>query len=367
MNVPQYSADLQNRVILLTGAAGVIGAELARHIALSRPARLVLLDRSERNLSSIQDQLSETHPDLNVVAVICDITNAARLGQVCAQHRPDYVIHSAGYQHVSLMESNASEAVRNNVLGTLLVATTAVRYGTRKMLLLSDLDAVRPSSVVAATKHIGERILFGFPNLHRSGTDFRVVRFGRVPPHSGPIADAVQLILQAGSLAVTTGAIATLETAVPGHIAGWAGKLLHLTEETGPELGQKLSRLFSHLDDDDDEALLQTLCELVPDCIAPLADHGRDRRPEVQSRLLPGRLEVWPLNVTAGEGSRRERRRAARFVPPAELHREERRQGVVCRRKEARAGGRRGTDTGVLLPQEGASAHGGARSEHSHV
>ena len=243
LDLTPIRADFQSRVILLTGAAGSIGSELARQIAPLKPARLVLLDRSESDLYFLHLELSEAHPALSVVPVICDITNQTRLAQVCAHHRPEYVIHAAAYRHVALMEANVLEAVRNNVLGTLFAATMAVRHGAAKFLLVSSDKAIRPSTVVGATKRVAERIVFGLANLHRSGTDFRAVRVGNVLASRGSViqmferqleaggpirvahplaqanftttSEAAQLVLLAGSLPGMAGAIAMLEMGEP--------------------------------------------------------------------------------------------------------------------------------------------------------
>jgi FlaA1/EpsC-like NDP-sugar epimerase len=346
LDLSPVQADLHDRVILLTGAAGSIGSELARQIAPFHPSRLVLLDQSESDLYFAHLELREAHPELDLVPVICDITNAGRLAQVYAQQRPDYVVHAAAYKHVPLMETNVLEAVRNNVLGTLLVATTAVRYGVKKVLLVSTDKAIKPSSVMGATKRVAERIIFGLPNLHRSGTDFRAVRFGNVLASKGSviplferqlaaggpitvthplveryfmtIPEAAQLVLQAGSLPETAGAIAMLEMGEPVRILDLAEKLIRFsgrvpgkdvrivftglrpgeklteelvsaleasiptssekirisqtTESAGPDLVQKLSRLLAYLDAGDREGLLATLCELVPECVPPLCE-----------------------------------------------------------------------------------------------
>ena len=436
-DIAPVPADLVDRVILVTGAAGAIGAELARQIAPSRPARLVLLDQAESDLYLLHLELSEAHPGLDVAAIICDITNATRLAQVYAQHRPDYVIHSAAYQHAPMMEANPREAVRNNVLGTLLVATTAVRYGAKKVLLLSTEDAARPANVVAATKRIAERIIFELPNLHRSGTDFRAVRFGNILPSRGnalalferlaagkpmglyPPAEcyfrarpeAAQLILRAGALPETSGAIASLELGEPCSLAEWAEKLMRISgrepgrsrsnsfhkqapdqkdveyvsataettvptsslgirvsqqlERASPELGQKLSRLLAHLEDDDSRGLLRALEELVPRCMSPLSERREDPDSETEPPFNPRGAGAWQANLFMAEPSWRERRRSkVQFVPPADLHIAERRQGVECRRKDVRAGGRRRSDTAILLPAERASNIGGAPGEH---
>jgi len=431
LDLTPVAADLRNRVILLTGAAGSIGSELARQIAPFGPARLVLLDQAESDLYFVHMELSEAHPSLDLVPVICDITNATRLAQVYAQHRPDYVVHAAAYKHVPLMETNVLEAVRNNVLGTLLVATTAVRYGATKVLVVSTDKAIRPSSVMGATKRVAERIIFGLPNLHRSGTDFRAVRFGNVLASKGSviplferqlaaggpitvthplvqryfmtIPEAAQLVLQSGSLPETAGAIAMLEMGEPVRILDLAEKLIRFSgrvpgrdihiaftglrpgekltedlvsaleatvptstkkirisqtsESASSDLVQTLSRLLAYLDAGDREGLLATLCELVPECVAPLRDHQAG----AASLALPlpnSRASgAWHPILDSAQSSWRERRRTnGRLNPPMELHVEERRDGVICRRKDARAGGRRRTDVAALLSSGSSSS-----------
>jgi FlaA1/EpsC-like NDP-sugar epimerase len=423
LDLSPVAQDLRNRVILLTGAAGSIGSELARQIAPFGPARLVLLDQAESDLYFVHMELSEAHPSLNLVPVICDITNATRLAQVYAQHRPDYIVHAAAYKHVPLMETNVLEAVRNNVLGTLLVATTAVRYGATKVLLVSTDKAIRPSSVMGATKRVAERIIFGLPNLHRSGTDFRAVRFGNVLASKGSviplferqlaaggpitvthplvqryfmtIPEAAQLVLQSGSLPETAGAIAMLEMGEPVRILDLAEKLIRFsgrvpgrdvhisftglrpgekltedlvsaleatvptsspkirisqtTEDAGSDLVQTLSRLFAYLDAGDREGLLATLRELVPECVSPLRDHQGEPVARTEP-LWNGRTSgAWHPILDSSQSSWRDRRPNGRLSPPVDLHVDERRQGVLCRRKEARAGGRRRSDLVALL------------------
>jgi FlaA1/EpsC-like NDP-sugar epimerase len=414
--------DFQNRVILLTGAAGSIGSEMARQIALLGPARLVLLDRSESDLYTLHLELSEAHPGLDVVPVICDITNQVRLAQVFAQHRPEYVIHAAAYKHVALMDANVLEAVRNNVMGTLFVATMSVRYGTAKLLLLSSNKAIRPSSLIGATNRIAERIIFGLPHLHRSGTDFRAVRFGDVLPSRGsvisvferqiaaggpvrvthPLAqqcfltipEATELVLLAGSLPGTAGAIAILEMGEPVRIVDLAEKLIRLSgrmpgedvqivftglrpgekldreqmwaleatlptssekirvkqtpESSDPELVEKLGQLFASLDVGDSEGVLEDLCELVPECVLPL----RQSRAALAANILRPITELSRAVTKLGEKRRPEHKQPLhRSSEPVELRVIDRRSGVVCRRKTARHGGRRRTDVGAPTPE----------------
>jgi FlaA1/EpsC-like NDP-sugar epimerase len=331
------------------------------------------------------------------------------------------VIHAAAYKHVPLLESNALEAVRNNVLGTMLVATTAVRYGARKFLLVSTDKAIRPTSVMGATKRIAERIIFGVPNLHRSGTDFRAVRFGNVLASKGsviplferqlaaggpltvthPLAtryfmtirEAAQLVLQAGSLPETAGAIAMLEMGEPVRILELAEKLIRFSgrvpgrdvpivftglrpgeklaeeqmsslestiptsagkirisetvENSGPELVQKLSRLFAFLDAGDSQGLLAMLCELVPECLPPLQRH-QAARPGINLSTADAQ-EVWGSLADPSQIQWREpKREAANISRPPDLKLIDRRGGVLCRRKTPRLGGRRRTDVGAL-------------------
>ncbi|MGH7508890.1 MAG: polysaccharide biosynthesis protein [Gemmatimonadales bacterium] len=423
LDLSTVAADLRGRVVLLTGAAGSIGSELARQIAPFAPRRLVLLDQAESDLYFVHLELSGRYPDLDLAPVICDITNASRLAQVYAQYHPDYVVHAAAYKHVPLMETNVLEAVRNNVLGTLLVATTAVRYGATKVLLVSTDKAIKPASVMGATKRVAERIIFGLPNLHRSGTDFRAVRFGNVLASKGSviplferqlaaggpitvthplvqryfmtIPEAAQLVLQAGSLPETAGAIAMLEMGEPVRILELAEKLIRFSgrvpgrdvaitftglrpgekltedqvstleatiptssrkirisqtsESAGPDLVQRLSRLFTYLEAGDREGLLATLCELVPDCVPPLRSCGAEPAPPAGLTSNGNGSRPWEGLVDASL-SWRERRRPARVTPPPDVHLDERRSGAVCRRKAARAGGRRRTDVEILLP-----------------
>jgi FlaA1/EpsC-like NDP-sugar epimerase len=433
LDLPPVRADLRDRVVLLTGAAGSIGSELGRQIASFGPARLVLLDQSESDLYFVHLELLEAYPGLELLPVICDITHAGRLAQVFAQHRPDYVVHAAAYKHVPLMETNVLEAVRNNVLGTLLVATTAVRYGASKVLLVSTDKAIKPSSVMGATKRVAERIIFGLPNLHRSGTDFRAVRFGNVLASKGSviplferqlaaggpitvtdplveryfmtIPEAAQLVLQAGSLPETAGAIAMLEMGDPVRILDLAEKLIRFsgrvpgtdvrivftglrpgeklmeeqvstleagvptssekirisqtTESTGPELVQSLSRLFTCLDVGDQDGVLATLRELVPECVPPLQQSRAAGT--VGPRANREDAGQWGDLLDPSHAGWRERRRGVqRQAVPPDLRVTDRRQGTGCRRQTARVGGRRQTDVGMLLATSSSAVPNGS-------
>jgi FlaA1/EpsC-like NDP-sugar epimerase len=249
--------DLQGKVVLITGGAGSIGSELARQVASFGPRRLILLDQAESPLYFIGLEIAQTHRSTPLVSLVADINDVGRLERIFAEHRPDYVFHAAAYKHVPLMEENAVEAVRTNVLGTLQVAECAAQYGVDKFVMISTDKAVNPSSVMGATKRIAERVVLGWPSLLRSRTDFRVVRFGNVLGSDGSviplferqlaaggpltvthpevtryfmtIPEAVQLVMQAGALRETAGHIAMLEMGEPVRITELAENLIRLS------------------------------------------------------------------------------------------------------------------------------------------
>lgn len=249
--------DLEGRVVMVTGGAGSIGSELARQVAAFGPRRLLVLDQAESPLYFTQIELRQAHPELDVIPIIADVTDAARMESVFARHRPDFVFHAAAYKHVPLMEDNAVEAVRNNVIGTLCVAQAAARYGVEKFVLISTDKAVYPSSVMGATKRLAEQIVLGWPGLKASRTDFRAVRFGNVLGSDGSviplfkkqlaagqpitvthpevtryfmtIPEAVQLVLQAAALPDAQGRICMLEMGEPVRIVELAENLIRLS------------------------------------------------------------------------------------------------------------------------------------------
>ena len=249
--------DLEGRTVLVTGGAGSIGSELARQVARYAPARLVVLDQAESPLYFVHLELERAHPELEVVAVVADVTDAARMERVFHHWRPDYVFHAAAYKHVPLMEDNAVEAVRNNVLGTLTVAQCAAACAAEKFVLISTDKAVHPSSVMGATKRVAEQLVLGWPQLKASSTDFRAVRFGNVLGSDGSviplfkrqlaagqpltvthpevtryfmtIPEAVQLVLQAAALPEAEGRISMLEMGEPVRIVDLAENLVRLS------------------------------------------------------------------------------------------------------------------------------------------
>ncbi|MGI8549851.1 MAG: polysaccharide biosynthesis protein [Dehalococcoidia bacterium] len=170
--------SLHDARVLITGAAGSIGAELARQVIGFGPSALHLLDINESGLHDLQQELRVAEPDCELRVWLADISDAGRLGRVFEQAGPQVVFHAAAYKHVHLMEEFPEEAFRVNVLGTLNVCQAADLYRASKMVFISTDKAVNPSSVMGATKRIGELLMLAM--ARRSATAYCAVRFGNV-------------------------------------------------------------------------------------------------------------------------------------------------------------------------------------------
>jgi FlaA1/EpsC-like NDP-sugar epimerase len=194
---------LTGRVVMITGAGGSIGSELARQIAKFEPALLVLFDLNEYALYSIGQEF-ETAKEKTVIApIIGDVRNADRVQGVLSRFKPVVIFHAAAYKHVPLMETdNAWEAAQNNVLGTLRLARAARDHGVEKFVLISTDKAVNPTNVMGATKRLSEQVC---QSLQRSGgTRFVVVRFGNVLGSTGSVIPKFrEQIARGGPLTVT--------------------------------------------------------------------------------------------------------------------------------------------------------------------
>lgn len=248
---------IAGKVVLITGGAGSIGSELARQVAAMGPRQLVLVEQAESPLYFVDLELRARWPNLDIVPVIADICDEQRMKSVFAEYRPNIVLHAAAYKHVPLMEHNVAEAVRNNVLGTLRVAECAAQHEAEKFVLISTDKAVRPSSVMGATKRIAERIVLGWPSLVEAKTDFRAVRFGNVLGSAGSviplfkaqlakggpltvthpdvtryfmtIPEAARLVLLAATLPAAAGRISMLEMGEAVKIKDLAENLIRLS------------------------------------------------------------------------------------------------------------------------------------------
>lgn len=150
---------LSGRVVLVTGAAGSIGSELCRQLVRFRPRRIVALDIAETPLFELENQFAERYPGANLQPVIGDVRVEAQLHALMQECGVDVVFHAAAYKHVPMMERHVAAAIENNVLGTYALAAAAERTGVRDVVMISTDKAVRPSSVMGATKRIAEMVV----------------------------------------------------------------------------------------------------------------------------------------------------------------------------------------------------------------
>ena len=193
---------IRGRRVLVTGAGGSIGSELCRQIARLDPATLVLLDRYENGLHAVRLDLEDQWPAVALQAVIADVTDKDRVREVLASCRPEIVFHAAAHKHVPLMEENPSEAIKNNVGGTRVLADAAAEAGVGRFIFISTDKAVNPTSVMGASKRAAELVVQAHGTV--GGTSFATVRFGNVLGSNGSVIPRfVEQIRNGGPVTVT--------------------------------------------------------------------------------------------------------------------------------------------------------------------
>jgi FlaA1/EpsC-like NDP-sugar epimerase len=260
---------LSDKVVLVTGAGGSIGSELCRQIASFRPERLVLFELGEFALYQLEQEFQGAFPEVPITCLIGDVKDPARVGQVMHTYQPDIVFHAAAYKHVPLMEeNNALQALRNNVLGTWVVAKMARGAGVEKFVMVSTDKAVNPTNVMGASKRLAEMLCQALQS--ERGTRFMSVRFGNVLGSSGSvipkfrqqieaggpitvthpeitryfmsIPEAAQLVLQAGLMG-KGGEIFVLDMGEPVKIVDLARLMIRLSGKSESEINIEFTGL----------------------------------------------------------------------------------------------------------------------------
>ena len=268
LDLEKISQRIKGRVLLVTGAGGSIGSELACQLAAFSPEKLVLLDRAENNLFKISMRLANEFPQVAFVPVIGDILDVRLLRNTFAQYRPTTVFHAAAYKHVPMMEKNCFQAVTNNIFGTYNVAMVARQFLTEQFVLISTDKAVKPTNIMGATKRVAELVILG---LQYEDTRFNAVRFGNVLGSEGSvlpifqqqiaarmpvtvthpdatryfmtIPEAVQLVLQASTMG-KGGEIFVLDMGQPVRVLDLAKKVIRLS---GLEPNKDIPVIFTGL------------------------------------------------------------------------------------------------------------------------
>jgi len=176
---------VQGRRVLVTGGGGSIGSEICRQLVRFQPDKLLILGRGENRIFFLENELKELGLVSKITPIIADVTNPERMNNVFDEYRPEVVFHAAAHKHVPLMEANVSEAIRNNIYGTKVVADLADEYETKTFVLVSTDKAVNPTSVMGTTKHVAERYVHAMSQI--SSTEFIVTRFGNVLGSAGSV------------------------------------------------------------------------------------------------------------------------------------------------------------------------------------
>ncbi len=196
------AAHVAGARILVTGGGGSIGAELCSQIARHAPEELIIFEQSEFNLYRIEQALQQTYPALRLTALLGDVTDRIAVERVLAENRPEVIFHAAAFKHVPLLQAQVRQAVRNNVIGTRIVAEAALAAGIRQFVLISTDKAVRPTNVMGATKRAAEKLV---QSLNGVGvTRFITVRFGNVLDSAGSVVPLFRDQIRAGGPVTVT-------------------------------------------------------------------------------------------------------------------------------------------------------------------
>ena len=250
----QIGQFLAGKSVMVTGAGGSIGSELVRQIARFQPTRILLVERAEFALFEVDGELRRTKPDIEVLPLVADVCDEARMRALFGTHAPQVVFHAAAHKHVPMMEANPGEAIKNNILATRLLGEIAGEHGVETFVMISTDKAVRPTSIMGATKRVAELAVQDL--AQRFSTRYLAVRFGNVVGSAGSVVpifreqirrggpvtvthpemrryfmtipEAAQLVLQAGAIG-EGGEIFILDMGEPVRILDLAEEMITLT------------------------------------------------------------------------------------------------------------------------------------------
>lgn len=203
LDMDKIRGYISHKIVMVTGAGGTIGSELCRQIYKYGPRKIILLDNYENNVYNVQQELLMKYDhQLDMEVVIANIREEKRLEEIFSKYRPDIVFHAAAHKHVPLMEANPTEAVKNNVFGTLNLLKISDKYGVKKFVLISTDKAVNPTNIMGATKRLAEKLIQIYNE--NSPTDFVAVRFGNVLGSNGSVVPLFKSQIQAGGPVTVT-------------------------------------------------------------------------------------------------------------------------------------------------------------------
>jgi FlaA1/EpsC-like NDP-sugar epimerase len=250
----QIGQFLAGKRVMVTGAGGSIGAELARQVARFQPGKILLVERAEFALFDIDADLRRTRPEAEIVPLVADVCDEARMRAIFAAHAPQIIFHAAAHKHVPMMESNPGEAIKNNILATRLLGELAGEHSVETFVMISTDKAVRPTSIMGATKRVAELSILDLTRKYQ--TRYEAVRFGNVIGSAGSVVpifreqirrggpvtvthpemrryfmtipEAAQLVLQAGAMG-EGGEIFILDMGEPVRILDLAEEMITLT------------------------------------------------------------------------------------------------------------------------------------------
>lgn len=268
-NIIEIKRFIENRKVLITGAAGSIGSELVRQVLKCNPLEITMLDINENDLYFLELAEKEKYPNIKMNIEIASIRDKEKINYLLRKYSPEIIFHAAAHKHVPLMERTPEEAIKNNILGTQNVIEASIRNGVEKFILISTDKAVNPTNVMGATKRAAEMLVTEYNKLNK--TKFMAVRFGNVLGSNGSvipifkkkieerknltvthpdiiryfmtISEASQLVLRAGSLG-SGGEVFVLDMGEPVKIMDLAKKMIELS---GLELGKDIDIEISEL------------------------------------------------------------------------------------------------------------------------